>query len=89
MPVIAFSRADLKKVVESLRLGASDYLEKPLTTEALGEVITRHKKKLLSNKYGFDEIIGNSPSMQEVFGLIKKAALSESNVVSSGTITAP
>jgi DNA-binding NtrC family response regulator len=84
MPVIAFSRADLKKTVESLRLGASDYMEKPLTAEALGEVITRHKKKLLSNKYGFDEIIGNSPSMQEVFGLIKKAAASESNVLITG-----
>jgi len=84
MPVIAFSRSDLKKAVESLRLGASDYLEKPLTAEALGEVITRHKKKILSNKYGFDEIIGNSPSMQEVFGLIKKAAVSESNVLITG-----
>src|SRR5512143_670529 len=83
-PVIAFSRSDLKKAVESLRLGASDYLEKPLTVEALSEVIGRHKKKILSNKYGFDEIIGNSPAMQEVFGLIKKAAASESNVLITG-----
>jgi DNA-binding NtrC family response regulator len=82
--VIAFSRSDLKKAVESLRLGASDYLEKPLTVESLGEVIARHKKKILSNKYGFDEIIGNSASMQEVFGLIKKAAASESNVLITG-----
>src|SRR5512146_1725707 len=83
-PVIAFSRSDLKKAVESLRLGASDYLEKPLTVESLGEVIARHKKKILSNKYGFDEIIGNSASMQEVFGIIKKAAASESNVLITG-----
>src|SRR5512143_2901833 len=82
--VIAFSRSDLKKAVESLRLGASDYLEKPLTVASLGEVIARHKKKILSNKYGFDEIIGNSASMQEVFGLIKKAAASESNVLITG-----
>ncbi len=84
MPVIAFSRSDLKKAVECLRLGASDYLEKPLTAEVLSEVITRHKKKILSNKYGFDEIIGKSPAMQEVFGLIKKAAASESNVLITG-----
>jgi DNA-binding NtrC family response regulator len=84
MPVIAFSRSDLKKAVECLRLGASDYLEKPLTAEVLSEVITRHKKKILSHKYGFDEIIGNSPAMQEVFGLIKKAAASESNVLITG-----
>lgn len=84
MPVIAFSRSDLKKAVESMRLGASDYLEKPLTAEALSEVIARHKKRILSHKYGFDEIIGNSRAMQEVFGLIKKAAASESNVLITG-----
>ncbi len=84
MPVIAFSRSNLKKAVESLRLGACDYLEKPLTAGALSEVVTRHRKKILSHKYGFDEIIGNSPAMQAVFGLIKKAAASESNVLITG-----
>lgn len=84
MPVVAFARSDLKKAVESMRLGASDYLEKPLTAEILSEVVARHKKKILSHKYGFDEIIGNSPAMQEVFGLIKKAAASESNVLITG-----
>ncbi len=84
MPVIAFSLPDLHKAVEAMKLGASDYLEKPLTTEAVNDVIARHKKKILSNKYGFDEIIGNSPPMQEIFGLIKKAAASESNVLITG-----
>lgn len=84
MPVVAFAHSDLKKAVESMRLGASDYLEKPLTAEILSQVVARHKKKILSNKYGFDEIIGNSPAMQEVFGLIKKAAASESNVLITG-----
>jgi DNA-binding NtrC family response regulator len=84
MPVIAFSRPDLQKAVEALKLGAGDYLEKPLTTEAVSEVIARHQKRILSHKYGFDEIIGNSRPMQEVFGLIKKAAASESNVLITG-----
>jgi DNA-binding NtrC family response regulator len=84
MPVIAFSQSNLKKAVESLRQGAADYLEKPLTAEVLSQVITRHKKKILSHKYGFDEIIGNSLAMQEVFGLIKKAAASESSVLITG-----
>jgi DNA-binding NtrC family response regulator len=84
MPVIAFSRSDLKKAVQAMRLGAGDYLEKPLTAEALSEIITRYKKKILSHKFGFDEIIGISPAMQAVFGLIKKAAMSESNVLITG-----
>ena len=84
MPVIAFSQPDVKKAVEAMRLGASDYLEKPLTGEALSVIIGRHKKKIITHKYGFDEIIGMSPAMQEVFGLIKKAAASESNVLITG-----
>ncbi len=84
MPVIAFSRADVKKAVEAMKLGASDFLEKPLTSEVLTEVISRYKNKILNHKQGFDETIGTSPLMQEVFGLIKKAAVSESNVLITG-----
>ncbi len=84
MPVIAFSRPDIRRAVEAMKLGASDYLEKPLTSEALAEAVGKHKKKILNHKHGFDEIIGTSPAMQEVFGLIKKAAASESNVLITG-----
>jgi DNA-binding NtrC family response regulator len=84
MPVIAFSHTDTKKAVHAMRLGAGDYLEKPLTAEALNEIITRHRREILNSKYGFDEIIGTSPGMQAVFGLIKKAAQSESNVLITG-----
>lgn len=84
MPVIAFSRPDIKTAVEAMKLGASDFLEKPLTSDVLSDVISRHKKKLLNNKYGFDEIIGTSKLMQEVFSLIKGAAVSESNVLITG-----
>lgn len=84
MPVIAFSMPDIKIAVEAMKLGASDFLGKPLTTEVLTEVIKRHKKKILNHEYGFDETIGTSALMQEVFGLIKKAAVSESNVLITG-----
>ena len=84
MPVIAFSRPDIRKAVEAMKLGAGDYLEKPLTGETLTEAVEQHKKKILNHKYGFDEIIGMSKPMQEVFGLIKKAAASESNVLITG-----
>jgi DNA-binding NtrC family response regulator len=84
MPVVAFSHAGLHKAVEALKLGASDYLEKPLTASVVTDVLEKYKKQILSHKYGFDEIIGNSSAMQEVFGLIKKAAASESNVLVTG-----
>ena len=84
IPVIAFSMPDVKKAVEAMKLGATDYIEKPLTSEILGDVINRHKKKVLNSEYGFDETIGTSKLMQEVFGLIKRAGASESNVLITG-----
>ena len=84
MPVITFSMPDVKKAVEAMKLGAADFLEKPLDSEVLIDVIKRHKKKILNSENGFDETIGTSVVMQEVFGLIKKAAVSESNVLITG-----
>ncbi len=84
MPVVAFSRPDIKNAVQAMKLGASDFIEKPLTCESLQEVIGRFKTNILSHKYGFDELIGTSKPMQEIFGLIKKAAASDSNVLITG-----
>ena len=84
MPVIAFSKSDVKKAVEAMKLGATDFIEKPLTHEALTDIINRHKKRVLNHDYGFDETTGTSALMQEIFGLIKKAAASESNVLITG-----
>ncbi len=84
IPVITFSTPDVKKAVEAMKLGATDYIEKPLTAESLSDVIKRHKKKILNTEHGFDETIGTSAPIQEVFGLIKKAAISESNVLITG-----
>ena len=84
MPVVTFSKPDIAAAVEAMRLGASDHLVKPLTEAALSEVISRYKKRLLNQRYGFDEIIGTSQPMQEVFGLVKRAAASESNVLVTG-----
>jgi DNA-binding NtrC family response regulator len=84
MPVIAFSRPDIRKAVDALKLGAADFMEKPLDRELLDDIISRHKKEILNQKSGFDEITGLSQPIQEVFGLIKKAAASESNVLITG-----
>ncbi len=84
MPVIAFAHSNVKLAVEAMRLGATDFLEKPLNSDILKEVISRYKKKILGHKYGFDEIMGISKAMQEVFGLVERAAMSDSNVLITG-----
>jgi DNA-binding NtrC family response regulator len=84
MPVIAFSTSDLGKAVEAMKLGATDFLAKPLTDATVSQVLSAYRKEILNQKYGFDEIIGLSRAMQGIFGLIQKAAASESNVLITG-----
>ncbi len=84
MPVIAFSKPDITMAVEAMKLGACDFLQKPLTSDVLSDVISKHKRKILGHVYGFDELIGRSKVMQEIFSVIKKAAVSESNVLITG-----
>jgi DNA-binding NtrC family response regulator len=84
MPVIVFSYVNIEKAVEAMKLGASEFLVKPLSAEMLEEVLRQYKKRVLNHECGFDETIGTSALMQEVFGLIKKAAVSESNVLITG-----
>ena len=84
MPVIAFASPDVKKAVEAMKLGAGDFIEKPLDRETVSDVIRKHRKKILTNEFGFDETIGRSKLMQEVYGLVKKAAVCESNVLITG-----
>lgn len=84
MPVVALSRPDTRLAVEAIKLGATDYIEKPLSAGALSDIIGGYNRKTLDHKSGFDEIVGTSNVMQEVFGLIRKASAGESNVLITG-----
>lgn len=84
LPVVATSRPEIGLVVEAMRLGACDYAEKPLSGEALVSMSRISDKSVASTESGFDDLVGMSRPMLEVFGLIKKAAVSESNVLLTG-----
>ena len=82
--------------VEAMRQGAYDYLEKPFKlgdfklcaqralsyTKAVAE--NHFLKKQLSEKYQFNQIIGTSPPMQQVFRMIERVADTDSTVLILG-----
>jgi len=88
--------ASVDTAVESLRMGAFDYLMKPLEVDQILLRIKRlfdykdialenkHLKNELQGIYNFQNIIGKSNPMQEVFKLIKKVIHTKNNVLVTG-----
>ncbi len=88
--------SEIETAVKSMKLGAFDYLPKPFDPEALKILVERafEKRRLqqenldlknaVSSKYRFENIIGSSPQMQNVYRLIAKCAPTNSTVLIRG-----
>jgi DNA-binding NtrC family response regulator len=88
--------ATIPSVVEAMKEGAFDYLSKPFSAEQLKVAIeraVRHRSLAEENKflrsqlaqgYEFDNMIGNSLTMRQVFDTIRKVAPTEANILISG-----
>jgi len=86
----------VQTAVQAMKMGALDYIPKPFTPEELVVVVEKalDKKKLifeniylhkeLEAKYSFENIVGNSQKMQEVFKFIHKVAPADSTVLIYG-----
>jgi len=86
----------IQTAVQAMKMGALDYIPKPFTPEELVVVVEKalEKKKLifeniylrkeLEAKYSFENIVGNSSKMQEVFKFIRKVAPADSTVLVYG-----
>lgn len=86
----------IETAVEAMKLGAFDYLPKPFDPEELELVVARaferrqllqenvHLKKEVSARYSFENIIGSSPPMQNVYRLIARCAPTNSTVMLRG-----
>ncbi len=94
--VIMTAYDDMKTTVEAIKLGAFEYLVKPLDFLELDLTVTKvfQVKKLeekvdylvqeRQKEYTIDNIIGRSPQMREVFKLIGSVAGSRTNVLIQG-----
>jgi len=88
--------SQIETAVKSMKLGAFDYLPKPFDPDELKLVVRRalERRQLLqenvelrsevSSKYRFENIIGASPQMQNVYRLIAKCAPTNSTVMLTG-----
>ena len=94
--IIITAYGSIESSIEAMKMGASDYLLKPFKPEQLSlvmEKITQQKKLTSDYNYlrghleqitRFDNIIGESPPMEEIFKLIPDVAKTESSILLTG-----
>ncbi len=86
MVIMITAYADADSAVKALKLGADDYIGKPFDLNKIKYVVEQafEKKQLhrevdffrreLKKKYDYDNLVGNSPGMIDVFKMIKVCA---------------
>jgi two-component system response regulator PilR (NtrC family) len=94
--IIITAYGSVESAIEAMKIGAYDYIQKPFKHEELLLTIGRaleHKvlqdenvrlRDELQRKYGFANIIGRSPVMEQVFELIRAAAPTRSTILVEG-----
>ncbi len=96
MVILMTAYGTVKTAVKAMKLGAEDYLGKPIDVEELEVVLEKalEKKGLLAearglrerleHKYRFDNLVGESPEMLSVFKTIRQVAPSAASVLLLG-----
>lgn len=94
--ILITGHASVESAVEALRLGASDYLTKPVNLPRLKAVLSRvprsgelraeigHLRDELRRMGRFGRLVGRSPAMQDVYDKIARVAPTEATVVVTG-----
>jgi len=96
MVILMTAYGSIETAVEAMRMGANDYITKPINFDDLLLHISKVQRESLllkenrllrmevRKKFEFNNIIGKSKKMQEIFSLIEKVAPGNSTVIIYG-----
>ncbi len=94
--VMITAYGSIESAVEAMKAGAYDYIVKPFRAEEILKTVEKaleqrrlrrevlHLRREVGRKYSFENIVGKSQAMQEVFHQIEKVAASKSTVLITG-----
>ena len=84
--ILMTGHGSIESAVEAVKLGALDYLTKPLDLERIADVLTTVRQTIerrrrlmaadtdLAHRFEFFGMVGRSPAMQDLFDLIRRLA---------------
>jgi DNA-binding NtrC family response regulator len=97
VPVIMLTATKtVRTAVDAMKLGAADYLTKPFDVEELRVVVAkalqteelerevRYLRAQVVHRYGFDNIVGKSAQMREIYSKIAQVADTRTTVMITG-----
>lgn len=97
IPVIMMTAfGTIENAVEAMKAGAADFLPKPFSLDHLTTVVNKalevrnlrdenvRLKEELGRKYNWDNIVGRSPVMQNIFASVMRVAPSRATVLLAG-----
>ncbi|HZU28206.1 MAG TPA: sigma-54 dependent transcriptional regulator [Bryobacteraceae bacterium] len=97
VPVIVMTAfGSIETAVQAMKAGAVDFLPKPFSLDHLMAVVTRalevsklrdenrQLRQELDHRYQFDNIVGRSPAMREIFATIERVAPTRATVLLAG-----
>jgi DNA-binding NtrC family response regulator len=94
--IVITGQGNIPRSVEAVKAGAFDFLEKPVDAERLLDKLEKAIKQKslidenealkakLQDRYKFQNVIGKSKKMQDLFELIESVAASEANILIQG-----
>ncbi len=94
--VMVTAHASVESAVEALRQGAHDYMLKPLVYDDVVRKVSRlldqrqmawqlqYLRREVENRYGIDNLIGESRVMRQIVEMIRKVAATNSTVLITG-----
>ncbi|MEM9882472.1 MAG: sigma-54 dependent transcriptional regulator [Planctomycetota bacterium] len=96
VPIVVTGFGKIDAAVRCIKLGAADYLTKPVVDEALLLAVEKaaHRQALLAEndtlkqqldgRFGLGQLVGDDPAMQRVYDLVEAVADSKTTVLVTG-----
>ena len=94
--IVITGQGNIPRSVEAVKAGAFDFLEKPIDADRLLDKLEKAIKRKslmdeneqlkakLQDRYKFQNVVGKSKKMQELFDLVESVAASEANILIQG-----